>query len=58
MNVSGSASTDYPMVTWITTKSIQVAATNQENIIGVMMEDATDDQHKLFELRPTKMQLA
>ena len=58
VNVCGVASTGDPMVTGIRTNSVQVAATNQENIIGTMMEDATDDQTKLMELRPTTMQLA
>lgn len=34
------------------------ATTNQENILGIMMEDATEGQSKLMELRPTTMQLA
>ena len=34
------------------------AATNAENVLGIMLEDGTAGQTKLMELRPTTMQLA
>ena len=58
VNVCGSASTGDPMVTGARTNSVKVAAINEENVIGYMLEDATDNQTKLMELRPTTMQLA
>ena len=57
VNLCGSANTGDPMVTGIRTNSVQVAATNEENVLGIMLEGGTDDQTKLMELRPTTMQL-
>lgn len=37
---------------------VVIATANQENILGIMLEDATEGQTKLMELRPTTMQLA
>lgn len=33
------------------------AVTNQENILGIMLENGADGESKLMELRPTSMQL-
>ena len=40
------------------TNRVAKAIINNENIIGVMLEDGTDSQTKLMELRPTRMELA
>ena len=58
VTISGSASTGDPMVTSAVENRVAVAAINEENIIGYMLEDATNGQTKLMELNPTRMQLA
>jgi len=40
------------------TNEVETAATNDESIIGIAMETATDEQTFKMELRPTAMQLA
>lgn len=55
---SGSISAGDPVVTHGNSNVVVIATTNQENILGVMLEDATEGQTKLMELRPTTMQLA
>lgn len=58
---SGSLSAGDPVVTDGTSgfsNYVVKATTNQENILGIMLEDATAGQQKLMELRPTTMQLA
>lgn len=54
----GSISGGDPVVTGATANHVILATTNQENILGIMLEDATEGQTKLMELRPTTMQLA
>ena len=58
VNLCGSVATGDPVVTGNRTNSVAKALTNDENIIGYMLEDGTDNQNKLMELRPTTMQLA
>lgn len=60
VRVSGSVSKGDPVVTdnSVDSNTVAKAATNQENILGIMLEDGTDGQTKLMELRPTTMQLA
>ena len=58
---SGSISAGDPVVTGASsggTNYVAKAVINDENILGVMLEDATDAQTKLMELRPQTMQLA
>jgi hypothetical protein len=55
---SGSISTGAPVVTHGNSNVVRVAAVNEENILGIMLEDATEGQTKHMELRPTTMQLA
>ena len=58
---SGTISTGDPVVTGASTGGtnyVAKAVINNENILGIMLEDATDGQTKLMELRPTTMQLA
>ena len=57
----GSLSAGDPVVTNASSggsNTVALAATNEENILGYMREDATEGQSKLMELRPTTMQLA
>ena len=60
VTASGSISAGAPVATSATTasNSVYAAAVNAENILGIMLEDATDGQTKLMELRPTTMNLA
>lgn len=58
VTVSGSVSTGDPVVTSSVTNRVAFAAINNENILGIMLEDGTNGQTKLMELRPTVMQLA
>ncbi len=37
---------------------VALAAVNQENVVGIMLESGSNGQTKLMELRPTTMQLA
>jgi len=58
---SGSLSAGDPVVTGASsggTNYVAKATADQENVLGIMLEDATDGQTKLMELRPTTMQLA
>lgn len=58
---SGSLSAGDPVVTNASSggsNTVAVAATNEENILGIMKEDATDGQNKLMELQIATMQLA
>lgn len=55
---SGSISAGSPVVTHGNANVVRLATVNEENILGIMMEDATEGQTKLMELRPTTMQLA
>ena len=58
---SGTISDGDPVVTGASsggTNYVAKAVINDENILGIMLEDATDGQTKLMELRPTTMQLA
>lgn len=59
--VNGTCSAGDPMVTDSSTggaNKIALAATNEENVICYAMQDGTDEQRILVELRPTTMQLA
>lgn len=58
VNICGSVSTGDPVVTGLRENSVRVATANEENILGIMIENGTDNQTKLMELRPTTMQLA
>jgi len=58
VKASGSISAGDPVTTAAATNQVVVATANDENILGIMLEDATDGQTKLMELRPTTMQLA
>jgi hypothetical protein len=60
VKLSGSVDAGDPVMTAAGTDSNTVvkATTNAENILGIMLEDGTDGQSKLMELRPTTMQLA
>ena len=58
VNVCGSVSDGDAVVTGARTNSVAKALADQENIIGIMMEDGTDDQTKLMELRIQKMVLS
>ena len=57
---SGSISAGDPVMTGASTGGtnyVAKATLNIENILGIMLEDATDGQTKLMELRPTTMDL-
>lgn len=47
-----------PVITGDIANTVMLAAINDENILGVMLEDASAGESKLMELRPTTMQLA
>lgn len=55
---SGSVSDGDPVTTGATANYVLKATINDENILGIMLEDGTEGQTKLMELRPTTMQLA
>lgn len=55
---SGSVSAGDPVTTGATANYVVTATANDENILGIMLEDGTEGQTKLMELRPTTMQLA
>jgi len=55
---SGSISAGDPVTTGATANYVLTASANDENILGIMLEDGTEGQTKLMELRPTTMQLA
>ena len=58
VTVSGSVSAGETVVTHGNSNVVVLATTGQENILGVMLEDATEGQTKLMELRPTRMELS
>ena len=61
VEVCGSVSDGDPVVTNAAaggSNTVKVADANEEQILGIMLEDGTDGQFKLMELRPTVMQLA
>ena len=58
VTVSGSVSAGDPVTTGATANYVLKATINDENILGIMLEDGTEGQTKLMELRPTTMQLA
>lgn len=55
---SGSGSAGDALVTHGNANVLKVASVNDENIIGYALEDFTEGQNKLYELRPTTMNLA
>lgn len=55
---SGAVSAGDPVTTGATANYVLKATINDENILGYMLEDGTEGQTKLMELRPTTMQLA
>ena len=57
---SGSISAGGPVQTGAGTSAnyVMAAAADCEEILGIMLEDATDGQTKLMELRPTTVKLA
>jgi len=62
VTVCGNASAGDPVSTAAgtggATNNVYKTPTNVENVLGIMLEDATDGQTKLMELRPTTMSLA
>jgi len=60
VKVSGSVTVGDPLITCssVAPNTLETAATNDENIIGVALETGTDGETILFELKPTTMQLA
>ncbi|KKM57060.1 hypothetical protein LCGC14_1551040 [marine sediment metagenome] len=60
VTLSGSASAGDPVATaaGTTSNAVWTSPLNNENVLGIMLEDGTDGQTKLMELRPTTMQLA
>ena len=60
VTLSGSVSAGDPVSTaaGTTTNAVYTTPLNVENVLGIMLEDGTDGQTKLMELRPTTMQLA
>ena len=58
VTVSGPVSAGDPVTTGATANYVVKATANDENILGIMLEDGTEGQTKLMELRPTTMQLA
>ena len=58
VTASGVISAGDPVKISAVTNRVARAVINQENVLGIMLEDATDGQTKLMELRPTTMQLA
>lgn len=59
--VNGTCSKGDPLVTDSSTggaNKVALAATNEENVIAIALQDGTDEQRILVELRPTTMQLA
>lgn len=56
---SGSVTTGDPLTSSTGgANQLEKAATNEEDVWGISLEDATDGQTFLFELRPTAMSLA
>jgi hypothetical protein len=55
---SGTGSDGASVVTHGNSNVVTAATANQENILGIMLEDWTEGQTKLMELRPTTMKLA
>ena len=58
VTVSATVSMGDPVVTSTVANRVGLAGVDDENILGIMLEDATDGQTKLMELRPTTMNLA
>ncbi len=58
VKVSGNVSDGTPVITQGNANVVVSAQVNSINILGIMMEDGTEGQTKLMELRPTTMQLA
>jgi hypothetical protein len=57
--VSGSVTVGDPLVICTSAgNTLQTAAVNEENVIGVALETATNGETILFELNPTRQQLA
>ena len=57
VNLCGTVSMGDAVVTGQRENSVKSAAVNEENVLGIMLENGTDDQTKLMELRPTTMKL-
>lgn len=57
MTASGSITVGDPVVT-ATANKVVTSAVNEENVLGIALETATDGETLLVELRPTRMQLA
>ena len=58
VTVSGSVSAGDPVTTGATANYVLKASSNNENILGYMLEDGTEGQTKLMELRHTTMKLS
>ena len=58
VTVSGTVSVGDPVKISKVANRVAKTLINDENILGIMLEDATNGQTKLMELRPTTMQLA
>ncbi len=55
---SGTCGVGAAVVTGATANYVRVAAANEENILGIMLEAGSEGQSKLMELRPTVMKLS
>ena len=55
---SGTCGVGAAVVTGATANYVRAAASNEENILGIMLEAGTEGQSKLMELRPTTMKLS
>ena len=58
VTVSANVSAGDPVTTGATANYVLKASNNDENILGYMLEDGTEGQTKLMELRPTTMKLS
>ena len=55
---SGTCGVGAAVVTGATANYVRAAASNEENILGIMLEAGTEGQSKLMELRPITMKLS
>ncbi len=58
VTVSGPVSDGDPVTTGATANYVLRATANDEHVLGIMLEDGTEGEFKLMELRPTTMELA
>ena len=55
---SGACAVGTSVVTSNVANYVELAGTNSENILGIMLETAANGETKLMELRPTRMELS